>query len=62
MLVWCIIWAFKFCIQVINTKEKFMCQARWLSDAFSLKYALSATLTSNYVLKQVHGWVISFYP
>ena len=33
----------------------------WLSDAFSLKHAFSATFTSNYVLKYVHGWVISFY-
>ena len=48
--------AFKFCIQVINTKEMFMCLARWLSDAFSLKYALSTIFTSNYGLKYVHGW------
>ena len=46
MLVWCILWAFKFFVQAINTKEKSTSHfvSGELSNTFSHKDALSASL------------------
>ena len=46
ILVWCVLWTFKFSVQAINTKEKSTSHfvSGELSDAFSHKDAISASL------------------